>query len=122
MPPVNWLAAPTSALVFGKLGAVMSPLVTCGVIVVPPKRAIQVPAVWENAACAVSARAAVAMNFKVFFMVFSVQFMGLQPTGEDQFFVYQLGHKLVTVWGEVNAIGKKIVRCIARDEVVGRAN
>ena len=62
------------------------------------------------------------MNFKVFFMVFSVQFMGLQPTGADQFFVYHFGDKLVAVWGEVNTVGKKIVRCIARDEVVGRAN
>jgi hypothetical protein len=30
-----------------------------------------------------SAMAAAAMNFKVFVMVFSVQFMGLQPTGQD---------------------------------------
>jgi hypothetical protein len=45
-----------------------------------------VPAVCEKAAWVLSAMAAAVMNFKVFVMVFSVQFMGLQPTGQDQFF------------------------------------
>jgi hypothetical protein len=41
MPPDSWVLAPMSALVPAKLGAVKSPLTTCGVICVAPMRKLQ---------------------------------------------------------------------------------
>jgi hypothetical protein len=68
MPPLTWLAELTSDLVPAKLGADMSPLLTCGAMVVMPTRPSQVPADWALAMEAASASAENVRNAIDFFM------------------------------------------------------